>query len=266
MPTETTTASATAPGPRVARRHGPATAVLIAETRLFLREPGNLFWIFVFPSVLLVILGFVPAFKEAQDDLGGRRVIDLYVPISILLAMITAGIQAMPPILSAYRERGILRRMSATPVRPSALLGAQILLHGAACLASALLVTTVGRIAYGVALPEHLPGYLLALLLAVAAVLTLGSMICALSRTTKAATAIGTGAYLVMMFSAGVWLPVQTMPDALRRIVEITPLGAASQALEQAASGSWPGWIHLLVLALWTAALGVAAARLFRWQ
>ncbi|MFD4792680.1 ABC transporter permease [Streptomyces anulatus] len=266
MPTETTTAPATAPGSRVARRHGPAAAVLIAETRLFLREPGNLFWIFAFPSVLLVILGFIPAFKEAQDDLGGRRVIDLYVPISILLAMITAAVQAMPPILTAYRERGILRRMSATPVRSSALLSAQILLHGTACLASALLVTTVGRIAYGVALPEHLPGYLLALLLAVAAALTLGSMICALSRTTKAATAFGTGAYLVMMFSAGVWLPVQTMPDALRRIVEITPFGAASQALEQAASGSWPGWIHLLVLALWTAALGSAAARLFRWQ
>ncbi|MFJ5044889.1 ABC transporter permease [Streptomyces sp. NPDC088719] len=265
MPTETTTAP-TAPGSRVARRRGPAAAVLIAETRLFLREPGNLFWIFVFPSVLLVILGFIPAFKETQDDLGGRRVIDLYVPIAILLAMITAAVQAMPPVLTAYRERGILRRMSATPVRPVALLGAQIMLHGAACLASALLVTVVGRIAYGVALPEQLPGYLLALLLAVAAVLTLGSMICALSRTTKAATAFGTGAYLVMMFSAGVWLPVQTMPDTLRRIVEITPLGAASQALEQAASGSWPGWIHLLVLALWTAALGLAAARLFRWQ
>ncbi|WP_426498804.1 ABC transporter permease [Streptomyces sp. D54] len=266
MPTETTTAPATAPGSRVARRSGPAGAVLIAETRLFLREPGNLFWIFVFPSVLLVILGFVPAFKEAQDDLGGRRVIDLYVPISILLAMITTAVQAMPPVLTAYRERGILRRMSATPVRPSALLRAQILLHGAACLASALLVTVVGRIAYGVALPEQLPGYLLALLLAVAAVLSLGSMICALSRTTKAATAFGTVAYLTMMFSAGVWLPVQTMPDALRRVVEITPLGAASQALEQAASGSWPGWIHLLVLALWTAALGIASARLFRWQ
>ncbi|MFH9292705.1 ABC transporter permease [Streptomyces sp. NPDC017520] len=266
MRTETTTAPAPAPGPRTTRRHGPAAAVLIAETRLFLREPGNLFWIFVFPSVLLVILGFVPAFKEARDDLGGRRVIDLYVPISILLAMITAAVQAMPPVLTAYRERGILRRMSATPVRPSALLSAQILLHGAACLASALLVTAVGRIAYGVALPQQPFGYLLALLLAVGAALSLGSMICALSRTTKAATAFGTGAYLVMMFSAGVWLPVQTMPDALRRIVEITPLGAASQALEQAASGSWPGWIHLLVLALWTAALGITAARLFRWQ
>ncbi|MEU0161537.1 ABC transporter permease [Streptomyces sp. NPDC006261] len=266
MQTETAIAPATTPGPRAARRRAPAAAVLIAETRLFLREPGSLFWVFAFPSVLLVILGFVPAFKEAQDDLGGRRVIDLYVPISILLAMITAGIQAMPPVLTAYRERGVLRRMSATPVRPSALLAAQVLLHGAACLGSALLVTVVGRTAYGVPLPGQLAGYLLALLLAAAAALTLGAMICALSRTAKAATAVGSGAYLVMMFTAGVWLPVQAMPDLLRRIVEITPFGAASQALEQAASGSWPGWIHLGTVALWTVAMGVAASRVFRWQ
>ncbi|MCX4655306.1 ABC transporter permease [Streptomyces microflavus] len=266
MQTGTTTAPATAPGPRAARRRGPAAAVLIAETRLFLREPGSLFWVFAFPSVLLVILGFVPAFKEAQDDLGGRRVIDLYVPISILLAMITAGVQAMPPVLTAYRERGILRRMSATPVRPSALLAAQILLHGAACLGSALLVTVVGRTAYGVPLPGQPAGYLLALLLSAAAALCLGATICALSRTAKAATAVGSVAYLVMMFTAGVWLPVQAMPDILRRVVEITPFGAASQALEQAASGSWPGWIHLGVLALWTAVTGVAASRMFRWQ
>lgn len=266
MQTGTTTAPATTPGPSAVRRRGPAAAVLISEARLFLREPGSLFWVFAFPSVLLVILGFVPAFKEAQDDLGGRRVIDLYVPISILLAMITAGVQAMPPVLTAYRERGILRRMSATPVRPSALLAAQILLHGAACLGSALLVTVVGRTAYGVPLPGQPAGYLLALLLSAAAALTLGATICALSRTAKAATAVGSVAYLVMMFTAGVWLPVQAMPDILRRVVEITPFGAASQALEQAASGSWPGWIHLGVLALWTVVTGVAASRMFRWQ
>ncbi len=100
-----------------------------------------------------MILGFVPSFTEADDNLGGRRVIDLYVPVSVLLAMIMAGLQAMPPVLTAYRERGILRRMSTTPVRPSALLTAQIALHGAAALGSAALVVVVGRIGYGVALP-----------------------------------------------------------------------------------------------------------------
>ncbi|MFJ1591785.1 ABC transporter permease [Kitasatospora albolonga] len=265
-PSDVTAAPAAPAAGSAARRGSPMKAVLIAETRLFLREPGSLFWILAFPSVLLVILGFVPAFKEAQEDLGGRRVIDLYVPISILLALIMAGLQAMPPVLTAYRERGILRRMFTTPVRPSALLTAQIALHGAAALGSAILVTAVGRLAYGVELPGQPAGYLLALLLAIAAVLTLGATICALSRTTKAATAVGSVAYLVMMFTSGLWLPVRAMPGTLRRIVEATPFGAASQALDQAASGQWPSWVYLGIVALWTAVLGFTASRLFRWQ
>lgn len=252
--------------PTTASRPAPLAAVLRTETRLFLREPGSLFWILVFPSVLLVVLGFVPAFKEADDNLAGRRVIDLYVPVSILLAMIMAGLQAMPPVLTSYRERGILRRMSTTPVRPAALLTAQITLHGAAALGSAILVLAVGRLLYDVPLPGRLTGYVLALLLAVAVVLAMGATICALSRTTKAATAVGSVAYLVMMFTAGVWVPVQAMPDTLRRIVEFTPFGAAAQALDQAASGHWPSWACLGVVAAWTALLGYAASRLFRWQ
>ncbi|MFG2428090.1 ABC transporter permease [Streptomyces sp. NPDC048590] len=242
------------------------TAVLRAEFRLFLREPGNLFWILAFPAVLLTILGLIPSFREDDPALGGRRVIDLYVPITVLLGLITSAIQAMPPVLTGYRERGILRRMSATPVRPSALLTAQILLHGAASLASAVLVITVGRAAFGVPLPGHVPGYLLALVLSVVCGLAFGATICALAPTAKAATAVGTVAYLLMMFAAGVWVPVQVMPGLLRHIVEFTPLGAASQALDQAATGGWPGWAHLAVTVVWTLVLGVGATRLFRWE
>ncbi|MEU3222337.1 ABC transporter permease [Streptomyces sp. NPDC006976] len=245
---------------------GATLAVLKSETRLFLREPGSLFWIVIFPTVLLTILGLVPSFREHDDGLGGRRVIDLYVPVAVLLALIMSGLQAMPPVLTGYRERGILRRMSTTPVRPSALLGAQIALHGAACLVSALLVTVVGRIAFGVRLPGQAFGYLLALLLAVACVLALGSLICALSRTTKIAATVGSVVYFSMMFTAGVWVPVQAMPDALRRIVQVTPFGAASQALDQAARGDWPGWAYLGAVAAWTAVAAWVANRTFRWQ
>ncbi|MGW1812270.1 ABC transporter permease [Streptomyces sp. NPDC002125] len=259
----TTTTATPAPSTRAA---GPLTAVLRAEARLFLREPGSLFWILGFPAVLLTILGLIPSFREDDEALGGRSVIDLYVPVAVLLSMIMAGLQAMPPVLTGYRERGILRRMPATPVRPSALLAAQIVLHGAASLGSALLVVAVGRIAFGVLLPEQAPGYLLALVLSVVCVLALGATICALSRTAKIATAVGSVVYLLMMFTAGVWVPVQTMPGLLRTIVEFTPLGAASQALDQAASGSWPDWTHLAVMVVWTAALGLGSTRLFRWE
>ncbi|GGV93653.1 transport permease protein [Streptomyces gelaticus] len=249
------------PAPASARR-----AVLRSETRLFLREPAGLFWIVVFPTALMTILGLIPSFRDPDDALGGRRVIDLYVPVAVLLAMIMSGLQAMPPILTGYRERGILRRMSTTPVRPSALLTAQIALHGAAALGSAALAMTVGRVAFGVELPGQPVGYALALLLSTASVLTLGALLCALTRTTKASAAISSVVNLVMMFTAGVWIPVQSMPDTLRNIVRFTPFGAASEALDRAASGSWPGLAQLGVMVLWTALVTFLAARLFRWE
>ncbi|MET7986749.1 MULTISPECIES: ABC transporter permease [unclassified Streptomyces] len=242
------------------------TVVLRAELRLFRREPGALFWVLVFPTLLLVILGSVPALRHHRPELGGLRTIDAYVPIAVLLGLIVGGLQSMPQNLTGYRERGILRRMSTTPVRPSALLSAQMLVHGAAALLSALCVLVVGRLAFAVRLPRQPYGYLLALLLAVLAALALGAVVSALSRTTKIAGAIGSAVFFPMMFCAGVWLPVQSMPHTLARIVGCTPFGAAAQALNRAAAGNWPGWTHLGVMVAWTVLLTAGAARWFRWE
>ncbi|MFD5321557.1 ABC transporter permease [Streptomyces sp. NPDC127098] len=249
-----------------ASRRATTAAVLRAEARLFLREPGTLFWLLLFPALLLAIVGAIPSYREVDDELGGLRVIDLYVPVTVLLGLLVAGCQAMPPIVTGYRERGILRRMSTTPVPPSAVLVAQMVLNGVAALVSALLALAVGRLVYDVALPDQPLGYGLALLLAVAAALALGGVITALAPTARLATAVGTALLFPMMFCVGVWIPIQTMPDVLARIVETTPFGAAAQALGEAAAGDWPGWYHLGVLAAWTAAATATATRWFRWE
>ncbi|RRR78851.1 SseB family protein [Streptomyces sp. RP5T] len=130
----------------------------------------------------------------------------------------------------------------------------------------ALLALAVGRCAFAVRLPEQPLGYLLALVLAVLAALALGAVVSALSRTTKIAGAIGSAVFFPAMFCAGVWAPVQTMPDVLARIVGYTPFGAAAEALNRAAAGDWPGWTRLGVLVAWTALLTAAASRWFRWE
>ncbi len=186
--------------------------------------------------------------------------------MTVLIALIVAGIQAMPPVVTGYRERGILRRMSATPVRPPALLSAQMALHGAAALVSALLSLAVGWLAFDVRLPDQPCGYVLALLLAVAAALAMGALVAALSRTAKIATAVGSAVFFPMMFCAGVWVPVQVMPDVLVRAVGFTPFGAAARALDQAAAGDWPASSHLGILAAWAIVLSAAATRWFRWE
>ncbi|MFF1816932.1 ABC transporter permease [Kribbella sp. NPDC058245] len=256
------TATATAP----TLRTSPYAAVLRTETKLFWREPGVLFWGLAFPSILLVILGSITSFRKADPGLGGLRLIDVYVPVLVLVSVVTTSLQMLPPVLTGYRERGILRRMSATPVRPSALLSAQVVLAGGAALASVVLCLAIGRIAFGVKLPSQPIGYAITLVLTAAAALSLGALITAVARTAKIASAIGTVAYFPALFTTGVWVPVQAMPDAMARIITLTPFGAAAKALGEAAAGDWPAWSQLGVLAAWAIVLSAAAMRWFRWE
>lgn len=241
-------------------------AVLRTETRLFAREPGALFWILVFPTLLLAILGAIPAFRQPDPALGGLRTIDLYVPVTILVAMIVAGVQTMPAVLSTYRERGILRRLAVTPARPADLLVAQIVVHAAAVLVSVLLALLVGRLAFGVALPAQPWGYALAVLVTLAAVLSLGATLAAVAPSVRVAQTLGTIVFFPALFSAGVWLPVQAMPELLQRIVGLTPFGAAAELLDDTAAGASPDLGATAVVVGWTVLFGVVAIRYFRWQ
>jgi ABC-2 type transport system permease protein len=243
-----------------------STAVLKAETKLFSREPGSLFWVLAFPSLLLLGFGLIPKYREVDPGLGGNRIIDFYVPSVVLVALITASMLSMPGALTTYRERGILRRMRTTPARPSNLLTAQMVLHAAAAVLGAVLAIAVGRFVWDVALPKHVLAYGVTLLLATLAGLAMGAVITALARTGKAAQAIGLAVFFPSMFAAGIYVPIQVLPDTARRIIELIPFGAAAQALNQAAGGSWPTWTHLAVLALWTVVLMAIAARWFRWE
>lgn len=264
--TRTTPPTPTAPTGAPASALSSSAAILRTEFRLFCREAGALFWILAFPTLLLVVLGFIPEFRQPNEEMGGTRVIDLYVPVAVLLATITAGIQSMPTVLTGYRERGVLRRLRVTPARPASLLVAQLLLHGAAVLVSGAVALTVGRLVYDVPLPQQPFGYAVAFVLATFASLAIGTLISAFSKTTKISSVIGTVVFFPMMFTSGVWLPVQAMPDVVRNIVEWTPLGAASQALDAAAGGSWPAWLDLLVTAVWGVVVVAGAARWFRWE
>ena len=237
-----------------------------SELRLLLREPMVSFFVVIFPTVLVIILGCIPSFREPSPDLGGLRVIDLYVPITLTLILAMLGLQTTPAVLATYREKGVLRRLATTPAPPSALLGAQLLTSLAMAIFSAVLVLLVGRFVFDVALAGNLPAYALSFLLAAAAVFAVGLFIAALARTGKAANAFGTILFFPSMFFAGLYAPREVMPDVIQRIGDFTPLGAGERAMHEAFTGSWPALIALAVLVGYLVVFGAASAKLFRWE
>lgn len=239
----------------------------IVEFRLFRRDPAAVVMGLAFPALLLLVLGLVmPGFREPADDLGGLRPVDIYVPVVLAMAIATLGLSVLPAFLSGYRERGVLRRLATTPVRPANLLTAQLAVQGAAAVVACALAVAVGLAIFGVEPPAQPAGLLVALLLGIAAVFAVGLVIAAVATTAKAANGIGMLVYFPMIFFAGVWTPGPAMPETLRRISDFTPLGAASQALQDAWAGDFPSPLHLVVLAGYLLAGAFLAARLFRWS
>ena len=229
------------------------------ELKLFLREKQGVFWGIVFPLVLLVIFGSIPSFHKPAKELGGISYLDAYVPILIALVLAMLAINALPAVLASYREKGILRRLATTPVGPARMLGAQLTVQATVTAVTVVLILAVARIGYGVPLPGQPAGFLLAAVLAAAALLSLGLVLAALVRSSRAAQPIGALLFFPMMFFAGLWLPVAAMPSVLQHISHLTPLGAAVQALGDASAGQWPHPLNLAVLAGYAVVLGAAA-------
>jgi ABC-2 type transport system permease protein len=236
------------------------------ELRLFLREPLVVFFTLLFPTILVIILGSIPAFRDPSPDLGGETVISLYVGIALALSLAMLGLQFVPAVLASYREKGILRRVATTPVRPIALLAAQMAASLLIAVVSGLLVIATGRVAFDVALPGQVAGFVLAYVLSAAGVFAIGLLVAALVPTGKAANSIGSLLFFPSMFFAGLWTPREVFPKVLQRIGDFTPLGAGERALHEAATGHWPHLLPLAVLLAYVVVFGAAAVRLFRWE
>jgi len=233
------------------------------EATLMVREIVPLLWGVAFPMALLSVMG---EFSNGEKSLGGFSLVASYEPVLIAFTCATFALQGLPTVLAGYRERGILRRLNATPVGPGRLRSAQLTVNLAVTLIATLGIVIVGCVAFGVPLPGQPAGFILALILTAAAMLTLGLLVASLARTGRVAAAAGTMLFLPLMFFAGLWMPQALMPAALRSAGDDTPLGAAVSALQHSMSGQWPSPASLGVLAGYAAILGLLAWRLFRWE
>ncbi|CAM3326441.1 ABC transporter permease [Kibdelosporangium persicum] len=236
-----------------------------SEFRLMLRDPGLAF-VMSIPVLLVVVFGSLPSTGSPSPDFGGRRFIDFYLPPIITMVIGMMALNALTSVLASYRERGILRRLAVTPVRPITLMIAQGLVNLASLTTVTAVVMAVAGFAFDVPMPRQFFGFVLAFFLCIVSMFAVGLLISAVAPTGKAANGIGTVAFFPLVFLAGVWTPGPLMPDVIRRVSDFSPLGAGSQAMQRAWDGSFPEPLHLIVLAVFTLVVGFIASRLFRWE
>ncbi|MGH3123870.1 MAG: ABC transporter permease, partial [Streptosporangiaceae bacterium] len=155
----------------------------MTELKLFARERVGPVWGVGFPLLLLIIFGSIPSFSQPRRVLGGFTELDVYVPILIAFVIAMLSLNALPPVLAGYREKGILRRLQTTPVGPVRVLAAQLAVNLAVAAVTVTVILAVARLGYGVFLPRQLAGFALAALLAAISLLAVGLFVAAAAPT-----------------------------------------------------------------------------------
>jgi ABC-type multidrug transport system permease subunit len=99
-------------------------------------------------------------------------------------------------------DAATVERLSITPVPPSLLLAAQIVINLTIAVAGLIILTVAGVAAYGLKPPKNFPGFLLNYLLTVISLFAVGLCIAAFVRITRWRTGLGEFCSLRCCFSA----------------------------------------------------------------
>ena len=255
------TPGALAPRPGVAPLGRMLAAQTAAELKLVLRNGEQVLLTLVIPLGLVVLLVTVP-FITLDGTAEGDRA-DFFVPGVLALAVMSAAFTGQAIAVGFERQYGVLKRLGATPLPRSVLLGAKTL----AVLVVELLQVTL-LCAVGLALgwnPQGSPLAVLALVvLGTAAFSGLGLLLGGTMRglTTLAAANL---LWFLLLVLGGVLFPLSAFGPA-EPLLSLLPTAALSTGLREVLQDGGAPVVQAVVLAVWAVVSLTAASRLFRWE
>jgi ABC-2 type transport system permease protein len=230
-----------------------------ANMLMNLRNRTTLFWNFAFPVGLILLYGALWPSVIAWLTAG-----------IVVLNLMSSGLLGDSTRLTNLRERGILRRVQATPLPTWQLIAAYVLTRLLLVLVQSAVIVATAVLLYGAEFSWG--GLLTALPLAAMGglvFLALGQLISAGASTSGAAGAIGQVVYFPLMFVSNLFVPIEQLPAWLARISTWTPATMLVDLVRPALvpiPARQSTAITLAGLAVYGLVAMVLAARLFRWE
>jgi ABC-2 type transport system permease protein len=240
--------------------------------KVMLRDPQAAFVTVGLPLLYLFI--FASVFGDQTEHLRGQpgtlRVAAIVVPSVIVVGVVSAAFQNLTAALVQDRENGVLKRLRSTPVPTTAFLAGPVLNALLTACALAVLVTALGRLAYGVSLPAgHAVAAAVTVVIGAMACCAIGCLFTLAVRKSTAALPMLTAVTLTLFFLSGNFFSTDQAPAVLRGIASVFPvrhlLTAMLTAFNPHVGGTGFAPADLAVLAAWGVTSALLAARLFRW-
>jgi ABC-2 type transport system permease protein len=238
------------------------------ELKIFIREPLGVIGTVALPLLIFVSMGMLPRprLRYGPTPIPDFVTVDLPVFTAMLISL--SAVLSFVTIIAIYREGGILKRLRATPLRPHTILAAHVLVKLVLTAATLLLTVLVGGRQYPISLDLRLLSFTFALLVSTLGFLSVGFLIASIVPTARFAQPVGSVLLYPMLGVSGLFMPVDTLPPALRAVAHAVPLTYAVSLLK----GVWhgEGWTahagDLAVLTAMFVACTAIASRVFRWE
>jgi ABC-type transport system involved in cytochrome c biogenesis permease component len=258
----TATAAARVPAPVSVGVPGPARRPTLArlvrsEVRhsdsLLWRDPGGTFFAVAFPVLLVLLVPQIYGADAVLDD--GTPLARFYAPtMAVYGAAVTAYVN-MPEGLARARERGVLHRLSGTPLPMPVLVLARVVSSAWIAVLTLVGVMAVAGALYRVPVPGTWPSVVVTTLLSTVCFAVLGVALTTLLGSSRSVTAVALGTLLPLSFVSDIFVVGVQFPRVLDVIGWISPLRHATRAVSDAysvgASGLGFAWFHLGVITLW---------------
>jgi ABC-2 type transport system permease protein len=247
------------------------------ELRLFFRQKEQVVFTFLFPVLILALLGSI--FQSAYEGTGVTAS-QVFTASMVGAGIIATSFVNLTTSVALDREDGTLSRLRGTPLTAMSYFIGKIILVFVASLAEAALVLVVGVTLFDVQLPTSVGKWLTfawVFVLAVISCSLLGIATSTLARSAQSAAAVAQLPYLGLQFISGIYMnPITHLPAGMVTVASFFPVKWIAQGFRSVflpdnmvayeMAGSWELGRTALILGAWCVAGLVLCLMTFRWS
>jgi ABC-type multidrug transport system permease subunit len=207
--------------------------------------------------------------RSTQITDKGARYIDFLVPGLLGMNLMGTGIWSLAFSITNARNRRILKRLIATPMRKRDFLLAQVAGRLVFLLPEIVFLVGAAWLMFGVSVRGSLAAFLLLCFLGSLAFCGIGLLVAARVRTIEGASGLANLVLLPMWILSGTFFSSERFPDAAQPYIAALPLTALNEALRAVMNeGASLAQVapKLGILAAWGIGCFLVALKLFRWK
>jgi ABC-2 type transport system permease protein len=210
-----------------------------------------------------MVIGLSSATVSSQQT----KYIDFLIPGLIGFSILTSPMFSLVNISSEYKKTKLFKQLSLTPLTKMEWLISKMMWYIVLTIAGFLLMVGVGVFAFDahVALTPWLIPFLV---LGPMLFASLGMLVGTVTKNPETAGVIGNIVTFPMMFLAGTFFPISSMPQYLQTFAHVLPLFYVTEGLNNAmVYGNISGTIiDIAVLGIITVVIFALAVKLFKWR